>query len=88
MNLHISDFGDVLVSRPAGKEAFLGARAYIFGEVPSTDTIVLDFTGVKVLTPSWVDEFISGIKGCYTNSIEFTNTTNPSVEASLKTVLG
>ena len=88
MNINISDFGDVLVSRPAGKEAFLGARAYIFGDVPATDTIVLDFTGVKVLTPSWIDEFISGIKGNFTNLIEFTNTTNSSVEASLKTVLG
>jgi len=30
MNVKISDFGDVLVSRPAGKEAFLAARAFIF----------------------------------------------------------
>ena len=30
MNVKISDFGDVLVSRPAGKEAFLAARVYFF----------------------------------------------------------
>jgi sugar/nucleoside kinase (ribokinase family) len=87
MNIQISDFGDVLVSRPAGKEAFLGAKAYIFGNVASSDTFVLDFSGVKVLAPSWADEFISGIRSVFPNHIEFVHTENPSVSASLKTVL-
>lgn len=87
MHIKIENFGDILISRPAGKEAFLGAKAYIFKPIKNTDSIVLDFEGVKVLTPSWADEFISGIKNSYSNKIEFINTDNPSVQASLKTVL-
>ncbi len=86
MNIRISDFGDFLVSRPAGKEAFMGAKAYILNSVSPDDVFILDFSGVKVLAPSWVDEFISGITDTFSNKIEFVNTDNPSVNASLHTV--
>lgn len=39
------------------------------------------------LIPSWADEFISGIINTYPNKLEFINTKNSSVEASLTTVL-
>ena len=87
MTVDISKFGDVLVSRPAGKEAFLMAKAYIFNNLNSSDSLQLDFSNVKVLTPSWADEFITGLKSKYKVKIEYLNTQNPSVEASLKTVL-
>ena len=87
MNLQISKFGEVLMSRPAGKEAFSFAKAYLFSSLKSDEKIQLDFADVKVLTPSWVDEFITGIKSCFTNSIEYLNTSNESVAASLKVVL-
>jgi len=82
----ISNFGDILMSRPAGREAFLMAKAYIFKEIDK-DEIVLDFNNVKVLAPSWADEFITGIKSEFSNTINYINTENPSVKASLKTVL-
>ncbi|MCL2806255.1 MAG: STAS-like domain-containing protein [Treponema sp.] len=63
------------------------AKAYVFKEVGENDDIVLDFDEVKVLAPSWADEFISGIKTEYSNSLKYINTENPSVKASLKTVL-
>ena len=87
MTVNIGKFGDVLVSRPAGKEAFLMAKAYIFNDLNSSDSLQLDFSNVKVLTPSWADEFISGIKNTYNNTLQFINTQNESVAASLKTVL-
>ena len=87
MVVPVVNFGDVLMSRPAGKEAFLMAKAYVFKEIGNNDTIILDFDGIKVLGPSWADEFISGIKSEYPNVIQYTNTDNPSVKASLKTVL-
>ena len=87
MTVDISKFGDVLVSRPAGKEAFLMAKAYIFNNLNSSDSLQLDFSNVKVLTPSWADEFITGIKNTYKNTLQFINTQNESVSASLKTVL-
>ncbi len=87
MNVSIDKFGEVLVSRPAGKEAFLMAKSYIFDSLKADDTIDLDFSKVKVLTPSWADEFITGIKNNYTNKINYLNTQNESVSATLKVVL-
>jgi hypothetical protein len=49
---------------------------------------ILDFDKVKVLAPSWADEFISGIQKDYGNEVQCINTENPSVKASLKTVIG
>jgi len=87
MKVKISNFGDILMSRPAGREDFLKAKAYVFREVNPSDEIILDFDEVKVLAPSWADEFIGGLKNEYKNSIQFINTENPSVKASLKTIL-
>lgn len=58
MTVSIAKFGDVLMSRPADKDAFLMAKAYIFNSVSENDEIILDFDNVKVLAPSWADEFI------------------------------
>jgi len=88
MIVDINNFGDVLLSRPAGREAFLMAKAYVFKELKNNDDIILDFDKIKVLTPSWADEFISGIKVEYTNAVQYLNTENPSVKASLKTIEG
>ena len=87
MVIKIINFGDILMSRPAGREAFLLAKAYVFREVKQDDEFILDFDEVKVLAPSWADEFISGIKQEYSNPVQYINTENPSVKASLKTVL-
>ena len=87
MVIPISNFGDILMSRPAGKEAFLMSKAYVFKGIKENEEIILDFDGIKVLAPSWADEFISGIKSEYSNTVKFINTENPSVKASLKTVL-
>jgi hypothetical protein len=86
MVVSMINFGDVLISRPAGREAFLMAKAYVFNEIKDNDDITLDFNEVKVLAPSWADEFISGVKSTYANNVQYVNTENPSVKASLKTV--
>lgn len=86
MILSISKFGEVLMSRPSGKDAFLMAKAYILNTLTQNDEITLDFANVKVLTPSWADEFITGIKQNYSNKLIFINTTNEAVAASLKTI--
>ncbi|GHV94670.1 hypothetical protein AGMMS50293_09900 [Spirochaetia bacterium] len=86
MIVNVGNFGEVLMSRPAGREAFLMAKAYVFREL-NQDDIILDFNDVKVLAPSWADEFIMGIKSNYPNAIQYIHTENPSVTASLKTVL-
>jgi hypothetical protein len=87
MEIKVSNFGDILMSRPAGREAFLMAKAYVFKELKTDESITLDFDEIKVLAPSWADEFITGVKREFANEIQYINTDNPSVKASLKTVL-
>ena len=55
-------------------------------EAKPDETISLDFSEVKVLAPSWADEFITNLKSAYPNKIEFLNTDNESVRESLKWV--
>ena len=87
MVVDMSSFGEMLMSRPAGREAIMGASAYIFDGVKADEAITLDFQNVKMLAPSWADEFITGLKSKLNNTINYLNTENPSVKASLKTVL-
>ena len=87
MIVDMSSFGEMLMSRPAGREAIMGASAYIFDDVKADETISLDFSNVKMLAPSWADEFVTGLKAKLSNKIDFLNTENPSVKASLKTIL-
>lgn len=87
MVLSVGKFGEILMSRPAGKEAFLMAKAYILNSISESDEITLDFNDVKVLTPSWADEFITALKTNYKNKLVFINTSNESVDASLKAII-
>jgi hypothetical protein len=87
MNIPINNFGENLLNRPAGREAFFMAKAYILGSIMPSEDITLDFDKIKVMTPSWLDEFITGIRSDYNNELKYINTENPSVAASLKTVL-
>ena len=87
MLIEMKNFGDILMSRPAGREAFLMAKAYVFRNIEENEEIILDFEGIKVLAPSWADEFITGFNSEYKNKLLYLNTENPSVKASLKTVL-
>lgn len=77
----------MLISRPAGREAWLAAQAYILPK-STNEQIVVDFEGVAVLSPSWADEFLTKlvIRQGKENAI-FKNTENLSVQATLK-ILG
>lgn len=83
MVIRLHTFGDMLISRPAGREAYLSAKAYVLPR--KLDTISFDFTGVKVLTPSWIDEFITLLQADYPRAkTTFLPSDNPTVLASLK----
>lgn len=51
MNIQLKKFGTTLVSRPAGKEAWLAFQP-VLNEVKIGEKIVVDFESVIVLTPS------------------------------------
>lgn len=63
------------------------AESHLFNSIDESEEGILDFADVKVFAPSWADEFINVFKNLHKNSRSFINTTNPSEEASLKTIL-
>lgn len=84
MVIHVSQFGSMLVSRPAGREGYLAAQAYLLSQ--PADVIEIDFSGVKVATPSWLDEFITPLQKTYGAKVRLLPTDNPSVVMSLATI--
>ena len=86
MTIEIKKFGEILTSRPAGREAYLSAKAYILPK-DENEKIIMDFNGVKVLAPSWADEFVTKVMFEYQNKVEFLNTENNSIKETFK-ILG
>ena len=87
MRLKIIGFGDRLISRPEGRDAALVIRNQFLNQ-SKDETIELDFEGIKILTPSWIDEVLQEIfKSFPKENVTFSNTTNSSVRASLEAVL-
>ncbi len=63
----------------------MSAKAYLLKGNPKT--IGMDFSGVKVLTPSWIDEFLTNLKKDYPLAkIKMLKSDNPTVESSLKII--
>ncbi|MFA4931271.1 MAG: STAS-like domain-containing protein [Patescibacteria group bacterium] len=85
MKIFVKKFGTTLISRPAGKEAFL-ALQILLEEITASEKIEIDFEGVSVLTPSWADEFITPLQKQYPKRIILSHTDNPSVQATLSTL--
>lgn len=84
MKIQLSKYGTVLTSRPAGKEAFLALKAYVLAK--KEKILEIDFEGIKVLSPSWADEFLTPLKKEYQNRFFLLPSENPSVLASLKMI--
>lgn len=82
MIISLNKFGTTLVSRPAGKEAWLAYQP-VLNEAAEGEEIVVDFDGVIVLTPSWADEFLTPLREKFKERVELRNISNPSVEATL-----
>ena len=85
MRIEIIKFGEILISRPAGREAFLAMSAYLTKDIKKNELIEIDFEGVKVLTPSWADEVITKVAEKFKN-VKLLNTENATVQATLKTL--
>ncbi len=83
MKIQLGKFGSILVSRPAGKEAWLAFQP-ILNEIPKDERVFVDFSDVAVLTPSWADEFLTPLQKKFKNKVALQKTTNPSIVATLK----
>ncbi|MBF8280486.1 MAG: hypothetical protein HW383_259 [Candidatus Magasanikbacteria bacterium] len=85
MRLELKKFGLVLTSRPAGKEAYLAAKAYSLPK-DEQEKIEIDFDGVQVLTPSWADEFLTPLFKDYPGRVVLLPTHNATVKATLEII--
>lgn len=86
MKLDINKFGNVLISRPAGREAALAALAYSIPK-EGNEVIELDFSQVDVLTPSWADEFLQTLaQHILEERIQIIEGENASVRVTMKTI--
>lgn len=78
-NIQLKKFGNVLVGRPAGQEAFNAIRPQLDPDTP----INIDFSGVLTITPSWLDEFLTRLADFNGGRVELLPTSNASVLVSL-----
>lgn len=85
MRIEMKKFGEMLMSRPAGREAYLAMSAYITKGVDKSEPIEIDFEGVKVITPSFADEVVTKLVQEF-NDVTLVNTENPTVQAILSTL--
>ena len=73
--IQLKKFGTVLVSRPAGSEAFNAIRPQLSPDL----SVQIDFDGVLTVTPSWLDEFLTHLTTYNGGKVELLPTKNASV---------
>ena len=81
MKIEMIKFGNLLISRPSGKDAWLAMQATL-KTVPPKEQIILTFKGVSVLTPSWMDEFLTPLKGRF-KKIMMTDIESPVIKETI-----
>jgi len=81
--IYLKKFGNVLVSRPAGLEAFNGIRPTL----NSHESIQIDFDDVLAVTPSWFDEFLTNLAEYAEGDLVLLPTQNASVLAALPVLI-
>jgi len=84
MNIKVVRFGEILTSRPEGREAGLVMLASDLRN--HKGAIEIDFEGVQVMTPSWLSEFIKTLNAGGMGGVTFLNTSNVSVSESIRFV--
>jgi len=82
MIIQLKKFGTTLVSRPAGKEALLAFEPTL-NQLDENEDLIIDFTGVMVLSPSWADEFLTPLNDRYGKRMQLHDTENLSVKETL-----
>ena len=81
--IQLKKFGNVLVSRPSGQEAFNAIRPQLDPDV----LVQIDFGDVLTVNPSWLDEFLTRLADFNHGKVELLPTKNASVRMALP-VLG
>ncbi len=86
MKIELKKFGTTLTSRQAGKEAFAAFQPTL-QDIPESEKMDVDFSGVITFTPSWGDEFLVPLLEKFNDRVRLLNTSdNLSVTATLQTL--
>lgn len=80
--IHLKKFGNVLVGRPNGQEAFNAIRPQLNGDLP----VQIDFDDVLTINPSWLDEFVTRLADFNHGKVELLPTNNASVRIALPVI--
>ena len=84
MRFELVKFGEILYSRQSG-QSDSGSLSLELNNLKDDEEIILDFKGIKVLSPSWADEIITPlIERCGIDRVKLINTDNVSVQSTLK----
>jgi hypothetical protein len=82
----LKKFDNILISRQAGREAFL-AFSPVLKDLKENESIKVSFDGVITFSPAWGDEFLTPLLNKYGSRLILMKTDNPSVKATLE-ILG
>lgn len=80
--IHLKKFGNVLVGRPNGQEAFNAIRPQLNQDLP----VQINFDDVLTVNPSWLDEFITRLADFNQGKVELLPTDNASVRIALPVI--
>ena len=83
MKLQLEKFGNTLISRELGSEAFKAFQPTL-RELAKAEELEIDFAGVFTLSPSWTDEFLSPLLNQLGDRLVLLPSENLSVQATLK----
>ena len=83
MKIELKKFGNTLVSRQAGREAFAAFQPTLRSINPE-ENIEIYFEGVLTFSPSWGDEFLIPLVKKFGDKLTLISTDNPSVKATLE----
>ena len=83
MIIKLSKFGTTLISRPAGKEAYLSLQQTL-KDIKENEKIEIDFEGVNTFSPGWGDEVLTPLLNTYGERLTLKDSANLSVQATIK----
>ena len=83
MTIFLRKFGTTLNSRQSGRESFAAFEPSL-RKVKNNEKVIVDFEGVVTFTPAWGDEFLSSLLNRFGEYLILKNTSNLSVETTLK----
>jgi len=83
MIIELKKFGNTLISRQTGREAFAAFQPTL-RSINSAEKLEIDFEGVLTFSPSWADEFLTPLIEEFGDRVILCATDNPSVKATLE----